>query len=169
MPAAGKLLAFGPFSITIPFPKTATMKTFKIWGVVAILAALILIQIVPAGQRENPPVTGEIEAPSEVLEVLRRACYDCHSNQTRWPWYSRVAPVSWMISRDVRAGRFQINFSTWQEVPAQYRILYRMEIVKQVEAETMPLPKYLWLHRDARLDPGDIDLLRRWAGGDLLP
>lgn len=140
------------------------MKRAFQWSAAALLALVILIQFTPRIVRDNPPVTGEIDAPPEVLSILRRACYDCHSNETRWPWYGYVAPISWLVSRDVQNGRFQLNFSTWEAVPAQYRMLYRIEIVRQVEAGHMPPPAYLWLHSGARLDPGDIERLRRWSG-----
>ena len=64
-------------------------------------------------ERTNPPVTGEIKAPGDVKPLLERACYDCHSNQTVWPWYSRIAPGSWLMHRDVIEGRKELNFSEW--------------------------------------------------------
>ncbi len=83
-----------------------------------VFAGLALIQFV-AVDRSNPPVTGEVEASSQVMEVLRSSCYDCHSNETRWPWYSRVAPVSWRIAQHVEKGREHINFSEWQGLPSE--------------------------------------------------
>lgn len=139
------------------------MKVLK-WAALAAVAAAVGIQFLPGGARTNPPVTGEIQAPPEVLFILRRSCYDCHSNETRWPWYARVAPVSWLIARDVGGARFKMNFSTWSAIPEPNPMLYRHEIVKNVEARKMPLPRYLWMHPDARLSAADRDLLRRWAG-----
>ncbi len=71
------------------------------WLLLGILLTLVAIQFVPVGQL-NPPVEAEVPAPATVRVILRRACYDCHSNETVWPWYSQVAPVSWLVARDVR-------------------------------------------------------------------
>ena len=70
------------------------------------------IQFVPV-VRENPPITAPLAAQAELAQVLERSCYDCHSNQTRWPWYASVAPVSWLVARDVDRGRHELNFSAW--------------------------------------------------------
>ena len=85
-------------------------------GLVALGVILLAAQLVPV-DRSNPPVQGEVAAPSEVRAILRRACYDCHSNAVRWPWYGRVAPVSWLLERDVREGRKEVNFSVFNEYP----------------------------------------------------
>ena len=85
-------------------------------GRILLVIALVLfaIQLVPV-PRENPPVTAEIQAPDQVRSLLESSCYDCHSNQTVWPWYSHVAPVSWLVYRDVRKARDELNFSLWGE------------------------------------------------------
>ncbi len=90
------------------------MTSVRIAAAGCLAAAVVLIagQFVPA-KRTNPPVQGVLVAPPEIEATLRRACYDCHSNETRWPWYSRVAPLSWFIVRDVEVGRKEINFSEW--------------------------------------------------------
>src|SRR5258708_22460236 len=82
-----------------------------------LLTILIVIQFVPI-PKTNPPVTGEIQAPEPVKAVLQRSCYDCHSNRTVWPWYSKVAPVSWLLYRDVTQGRKAMNLTEWQEMTA---------------------------------------------------
>lgn len=86
----------------------------------SVLAVLIVIQFIPV-DTSNPPVTADIPSSPEGKAVLRRACYDCHSNETRWPWYSRVAPASWLTARDVREGRAELNFSAWNEYSTQQR------------------------------------------------
>jgi hypothetical protein len=73
---------------------------------IGIALAVIAMQAVRC-DHGNPPVTGEVPAPAEVKAVLRRACYDCHSNETRWPWYSQIAPVSWLVGRDVKQGCYR--------------------------------------------------------------
>lgn len=138
----------------------------KPYGIVVavLLLAFIAIQFVPVA-RSNPPVTMDVAAPSAVKAVLRRSCYDCHSNETGWPWYSYVAPVSWLVAEDVRDGRKHMNFSTWD----LYSTDERSELAEDAYAEAsegeMPLSNYLALHRDARLTEEDLELLRQWANG----
>jgi len=99
----------------------------------------------------------------EVRTVLRRACYDCHSNETRWPWYAHVAPVSWLIAHNVMEGRQAINFSTWQALdPTQQRSAMR-GIVFRVAKGRMPPWFYGALHPEARLSENDRTILREWA------
>ncbi len=129
-----------------------------------VFAGLALIQFVPV-DRSNPPVTGEVEASSQVMEVLRSSCYDCHSNETRWPWYSRVAPVSWRIAQHVEKGREHINFSTWQGLPAEDLEDALEEIWEEVEKGAMPLPDYLRMHPEAALTDSHREVLRRWSEG----
>src|SRR5271166_3000619 len=80
----------------------------------ACVGVFVLIQLVPMSMT-NPPITQDVAAPAPVELILRRGCYDCHSNETRWPWYARVAPVSWLVIRDVNRGRKHVNFSTWDK------------------------------------------------------
>ena len=128
-----------------------------------ILGALLLVaQLVPV-DRSNPPVQGEVAAPAEVRAILRRACYDCHSNEVRWPWYGRVAPVSWLLERDVREGRKEVNFSVFGDYPEKRRRRKWTEIPEQVQKGEMPPWFYVAVHRDARLSEADKDLLVQWA------
>ena len=131
-----------------------------------ILAVLIIglvgAQFVPV-ERTNPPVTGEIEAPVEVSEILKRSCYDCHSNETVWPVYAKVAPFSWLMARDVRIGREELNFSEWTEATDR-RKDHKLEEVEEMVADgKMPLWFYLPLHPDARLSQNEKDLLIEWS------
>ena len=121
------------------------------------------VQFVPV-DRDNPPVRSNLSAPDEVMSVLLRACYDCHSNQTRWPWYSRVAPVSWFLARDVREARADLNFSEWPVLDFELQHLEMDEIHDAVSEGKMPLRSYTLIHRDARLTQADRNLLLDWAG-----
>jgi hypothetical protein len=138
-------------------------KVYK-WAFRLVMVALILIQFVPV-DRSNPPVTGEVVAPNLVMEVLRNSCYDCHSNETRWPWYSRVAPVSWRIAQHVERGRGDLNFSEWQGMSPEDQEQAREEIWEKVERGVMPLSDYLRMHPEAVLTESQKDALRRWAQG----
>lgn len=142
----------------------------KIIGAV-LLAVGVGIQFVPV-ERTNPPTRRVISAPADVDSLLRRACWDCHSNRTDWPWYSHVAPVSWYVADDVHDGREHMNFSEWPDDPEETRDLVG-EIGDQVESRAMPLTRYLWLHPAARLTEEERQLLVDWSmasgGLDRLP
>lgn len=122
----------------------------------------LALQLVPV-ERSNPAVTAPLEAPAEVEAVLRRSCFDCHSNETRWPWYAYVAPVSWLVADDVHEAREEMNFSRWGELPAEERAELREEIREEVAEGEMPLPKYLYMHPEARLSAEEKALLRSWS------
>ena len=92
------------------------MRTWSTWLGLVLLAAFVAIRFVPVRATSNPPVTGDVPAPPAAKAILHRACYDCHSNEMRWPWYSRVAPVSWLVVRDVRRDRNELNFSSWGSI-----------------------------------------------------
>lgn len=132
----------------------------------AVVVALMLgIQLVPM-DRTNPPVEADLAAPAPVEEILRRACYDCHSHETRWPWYSRVAPFSWWLADHVEDGRADLNFSQWPLFDFEARELFLRDIVKQLEDGTMPLRSYVLGHPEARLTNEERDLLLNWARGE---
>jgi len=132
------------------------------WLLLGIVLALIVAQFVPV-ERTNPPVEEEVPAPANVRAMLRRACYDCHSNETRWPWYSHVAPVSWLVAHDVHEARKHLNFSTWNQYNAKRQARKLNEVWEEVDEGEMPLWYYLAIHRDAVLSDADRALLREWA------
>ncbi len=132
------------------------------WSIVALVVALVAIQLVPI-DRTNPPVETEVPASVEVRSVLREACYDCHSNETRWPWYTRIAPASWLIAKDVSEGREELNFSTWDGLSAEDQAEAIRESWETVDEGEMPLWFYVPLHPEARLSADDRALLRAWA------
>jgi len=129
-------------------------------------ATVMLIQFLPTS-RDNPPVTGDISAPEAVAVTLRRACYDCHSNETRWFWYSRVAPVSWLIARDVASGRRELNFSAWNNYFPQTRRRKLQWMERSIAAGKMPPASYLMTHPAARLNALDRTALTNWIESEL--
>lgn len=135
-------------------------KRRKVLIVIGLL--LLGIQFVPV-PRENPPVVAAITAPDDVQTLLEGSCFDCHSNQTVWPWYSRVAPVSWLVFRDVKKGRGELNFSEWGEYADRRRDHKLEEIEEKVGEGEMPLKYYLPLHPSARLSETDRQTLIDWA------
>jgi len=128
-----------------------------------IFVLLVVVQLIPV-ERSNPPVTAEILAPAEVMPLLRRACYDCHSHETVWPWYSRYAPLSWLVAHDVSEAREHLNFSLWGELPAHKQAKLMKEIGEEVSEGGMPPFIYLPAHPEARLTDGEKTLLLDWAG-----
>ena len=115
-----------------------------LWGIVG----FALIQLIPFGrQHTNPPVVQEPAWNSpQTRELARRACFDCHSNQTVWPWYSNIAPVSWLNQRDVNDGRRHLNFSEWNKPQRDAG-----HAVREIKSGDMPLWFYLPMHPAARL------------------
>jgi hypothetical protein len=138
------------------------MRRWIVLSGLAVLFALGAVQLVPV-ETSNPPVTGDVPTSPAVKVVLRRACYDCHSNETRWPWYARIAPVSWLVARDVRKGRAELNFSIWDQYSSKQQVKKLKESWEKVAEGEMPPWFYLPVHRDARLSAEDRALLRQWA------
>jgi hypothetical protein len=128
----------------------------------ALIAIFIAIQLVPV-DRSNPAVESDVPAPEPVRAVLRRACYDCHSNESVWPWYSRVAPVSWLIARDVHEGREALNFSRWNQLSEKKQAKMMHETWEEVSESEMPPGIYLVMHGDAHLSLDDRALIREWS------
>jgi cytochrome c551/c552 len=130
-----------------------------LWLGLAVLVAAQAFRI----DRTNPPVQQDVAAIPEVDALLRRACYDCHSNETVWPWYSQVAPVSWLLARDVREGRRELNFSTWDAYDTKKKTKKLKETAEEVAEGEMPPWVYVALHRHAALSPADAERLRAWT------
>ncbi|MHC5068506.1 MAG: heme-binding domain-containing protein [Planctomycetota bacterium] len=139
------------------------MKKTLLAIAVALLLALIGIQLVPV-ERSNPPVTEPlvVDDPT-IVDLLRRACYDCHSNETRWPWYAYVAPVSWDISEHVIEGRQELNFSEWGSYSERKQRRSLGEIVEVLDEGSMPLTDYSDQHPEAQLTTTEMETLRAWA------
>lgn len=137
-------------------------RRYKI--VLGVLALLGVAQVIPV-ERTNPPVRSDVDATQEIATLLRRACYDCHSHETHWPWYGYVAPISWFLARHVEKGRGDLNFSEWPvlDFEAQNHDLH--EIEEQVAKGKMPLRSYKILHPEARLDAAERARLLEWARG----
>ena len=133
------------------------------WAALAFCVAFIAIQLVPVN-RTNPSAQGDFRGSAEVVSVLRRGCYDCHSNETVWPWYSRVAPASWVIARDVHEGRAALNFSAWNQLSVERQADAMHESWEEVAEGKMPTWFYVALHPEARLSTKDRSVLRAWSG-----
>lgn len=134
----------------------------------AIIIVLILIQVFPG---EKPSVTmdnpgdihEEILVDTEVSKILKTACYDCHSNETKYPWYASVAPVSWLVIKDTNEGRDELNFSEWVSYSEKRKHHKLEELIEEVEEGEMPLEVYTYTHAEARLSEEQIATLISWA------
>jgi hypothetical protein len=131
----------------------------------------IVIQFLPAPAKSNPPVDpartfkAVMKPPAEVDAIVQRACMDCHSNETKWPWYADVAPVSWPVRHHVEDGRRHLNFSEWLKPgEANFSDWNTLEdICATVRDKTMPLPRYDWMHPEAKLTDADRQAVCGWV------
>ena len=135
----------------------------------AFLAALFAGAQFVRPARVNPPAAAgqsieeSARVPPEVAEVLNRSCMDCHSNRTNWPWYSNVAPASWVVADHVNHGRRHLNFSEWASYDRREAEDKLKMVCKFSKAGWMPLDSYTLIHRNSRLRPGDAAKLCEWA------
>jgi hypothetical protein len=129
-----------------------------------LLLGFIGIQFIPA-HRTNRLGTGDPPAPRDVQWILRRACYDCHSTETRWPIWAYIAPISWRVVADVDRARRFVNFSDWESMSPLYQQATMANILRVNANHKMPLWYYVTLHPDGRLSGSDRKALARWAAG----
>jgi hypothetical protein len=143
------------------------MKLLWILLLVFILA-FITLQFVPNTMPKNAEagkddlITSGIP-PAEISSILRNSCYDCHSSQTSYPWYSKVAPASWLLAKDIRDGRDDLNFSDWGSYSKRHQIKNLRKIKEEVTSGAMPLKKYLLIHRHAKLSQEQRTALVNWT------
>jgi hypothetical protein len=150
------------------------MKTvWKItkWLVIIVACLFILLQLKrPA--RTNPvsessqSIEAHVQMAPQVKEILDRSCRDCHSNNTKWPWYTNVAPVSWFIVDDVNQGRERLNLSDWGRMDRDRQDKKLRQICDEVEDNAMPLPSYLRMHPNAKLSEQDKKTLCDWTAAE---
>ena len=105
----------------------------------------------------------EIKASEQVMNIFKKACYDCHSNEIKYPWYSSVAPFSWVIDDHVKEGRKALNFSIWENYTPEQKREHIKDIYRTVYA-AMPLQSYLWIHDEANLTKEERKEVRDWTG-----
>lgn len=143
----------------------------RLWIRRLMLAALVVLAVSQAFRptRTNPPIDSQREIQSNlnvdahVATTLARACNDCHSNRTVWPWYSHVVPASWLVVSDVNRGRNRLNFSVWSTYGAKEQREHLEEICKEVTEGEMPGFSYTLMHRDAKLSTADVAAVCSWA------
>lgn len=133
-----------------------------------LVAGFVIIQFFPSEIPDNSPedgksITFDSILTEHVLAQLRTSCFDCHSNQTIYPWYSKLAPVSWLLADHITDGRAHFNFSAWSTYNSRQKIGHLRDIMDEVKSGGMPLKSYLLMHPKAKLDEEKISLLLQWA------
>ncbi len=146
--------------------KDNKMKKFlKISIVLLVLFAVIQVFRI---DKTNPEIIKEQQfhvienTPDEVLTIMRNACFDCHSNETKYPWYTNIAPVSWIIKNHINEGRAELNFSEWGTYSEGKRTHKLDECIEEVSEGEMPIKGYIVYHNEALLTPKDTFLLFRY-------
>jgi hypothetical protein len=126
-----------------------------------LFACFVLIQFIRPSL-DNPPVTADLQAPVEVKSILQRACYDCHSNETKLAWFDKPAPAYWLVAAHVKEGRELLNFSHWDSLTIDQQKAKLFESLNQIVFKEMPLSQYTTFHGDARVSEDDIRVLRKY-------
>lgn len=133
-----------------------------------LLAVLVIIQFIHpkknSAEGPQPNYIGNVyPVPADVKQVLDKACNDCHSNNTRYPWYANLQPVHWWLEKHVADGRKHINYDEYTHKPLRYQYHKMEETIEMVKEGEMPLNSYTWTHKDAKLTDAEKALLTGWA------
>jgi len=144
------------------------MKKFLRYIAIFLLAAFIVIQFFrPAKNKQEGEAVNHISKtysiPGNVNTILEKACYDCHSNNTRYPWYANVQPVAWWLADHIRDGKKELNFSEFSSYNPRRQYKKMEEVIDEVKEGKMPLNSYTWTHKDARLTDEEKTTITGWA------
>jgi len=135
---------------------------------ITLAVLLVIIQFIhPEKNKASGPQTNaiatSITVPDNIKNILAKACNDCHTNNTNYPWYSHIQPVDWWMDHHVREGKRELNFDEYANRPLRYQYHKMEEIADEVEEGEMPLDSYTWMHRDARLTETEKKEVIDWA------
>jgi hypothetical protein len=135
---------------------------------IGVLIVLIVIQFIKPDRNINPQeqkrhIAQFVPVPQDVQIVLKRACYDCHSNNTRYPWYANIQPIAWYLAHHVKEGKAELNFDEFTSYDAKKQDHKLEEVAETVEEGEMPLSSYTLIHKDAKLAEQERTLLVDWA------
>jgi len=140
-------------------------RIFKIFGII-FLVVLIGIQFISI-DKNNPPIDESLDFFTtesfslEGVELIKNACYDCHSNESKYPWYSNIAPISFVLEDHIKEGREELNFSEYQSYSAKKKNHKLEEIAEALREGWMPLDNYVWMHSEAKLSLEQRDMLAK--------
>ncbi len=140
-------------------------RRFKLAGL-GLIVVLILLQFFQPDRNSAPPdpeldMLTLLAPPEHIADNIRKACYDCHSNQTAYPWYSRISPVSWYLNKHILKGKEELNFSDYGQLDKAEKIGALADFFDALDAGTMPLQSYLLIHKEARLSQEASEALMR--------
>ncbi|MEA1893429.1 MAG: heme-binding domain-containing protein [Campylobacterota bacterium] len=136
--------------------------------IIGIVLVLVLIQFIPL-EKTNPKLDKAIALHTDenIMKILKKSCYDCHSNETKWSIYSQIAPLSFKIQSNVKRGRDALNFSSWKDIKVDIKIARLKRAIKTVNNEMMPLSAYLSLHDEAKISKDEKKILVKWFEKEL--
>jgi len=139
------------------------MKIVKIIAIV-LLVAFLGIQFFPVerNQSDSVPKTDFMlvnDVPSDIQNKLQVSCYDCHSNNTQYPWYNKVQPVAWFLEDHIKEGKAELNFNEWDSLSSRRKSSKLRSIIKQIESGEMPLDSYTLIHKDAKFSEAEAEEL----------
>jgi len=139
------------------------MKIFKIIAWI-LLIAFVGIQFIPTERNQSDvvPKTDFLlvnNTPQNLATLLKTSCYDCHSNNTEYPWYNKIQPTSWYLEDHIRHGKGEFNFNLWDELSDRRKSSKLKSIISQIENDEMPLESYTWIHRDAIFSESEKETL----------
>ena len=140
--------------------KQFILKSVWFWLFIALIAVQFISMDISAKLETNPKE--EIQATKEIMTILKRSCYDCHSNEVKEPFYYNIAPMSWLVQRHIKNGREVVNFSKWNSYTQEKQFKIMDKLPKSIVIR-MPMPSYLWLHQEAKLSADEKKLLTKWA------
>ena len=138
--------------------------------VIGVLIVLILAQFIRPNRNTGNvfgrnDISHEVQLPDSVLKILKKSCFDCHSNRTAYPWYAEINPVSWWLNHHVNEGKQELNFSEFVTYEDSTKLKKLEEIAEEVKEHKMPLDSYLLIHKDAKLTSQQISTLISWTEG----
>ncbi len=139
-------------------------KTILMWVAAALLLAQAVQIDIPKPEAVDPKAV--IQAPDEIMTMLKTSCYDCHSSETNMPWYGNVAPMSWEVRSHIKQGRKWLNFQTWESYDEEKKQKLYKGIAKSISL-SMPIPMYLSLHEEAKLTRAQRNSIRKWAQSNI--
>lgn len=138
--------------------------------VIIIFVGFVGLQFIPRNYNQSDKVletdiTKTFEVPDDVQKILKTSCYDCHSNNTNYPWYNRIQPAAWFLEGHITDGKKELNFSEFGDYSDRRKKSKLKSIISQIESDEMPLPSYLWIHWDAKLSLAEKKQLVDWISG----
>jgi len=137
------------------------------WLAVLVVAIVLVIQVIPVERNVSTVPPGQSfekteKVPANVAASLKVTCYDCHSNNTRYPWYSELQPGAWFMARHIKKGKEELNLDEFNDYSKRRKKAKIKSIISQIEKDEMPLPSYLWMHHDAGLSPAGKEQLLKF-------